>query len=101
MDRSPCSKQPRCGHGGATPLGDSCSHAPLPAVTTKSPCTNNYLAPGSACPERVNIRSRQTGGAKAPRSARFYDALTALIPPKVLVSARQQCAADRIGRAHV
>src|ERR1019366_4360989 len=44
------------GTGGATPLGDSCSHAPLPAVTTKSPCTNNHLAPGSACPERVNIR---------------------------------------------
>src|ERR1035441_9712496 len=35
----------------------SCSHAPDAAVTAKSPCTNNHLAPGSACPERVNIRS--------------------------------------------
>src|SRR5664280_2450566 len=46
------------GAGGATPLGDSCSHAPVAAVTAKSPYTNNYLAPGSACPEGVNIRWR-------------------------------------------
>src|ERR1035437_2560596 len=41
---------------GTTPLGDSCSHAPLAAVTAKNPCTNNYLDPGNACPEGVNIR---------------------------------------------
>jgi len=53
--------------GRCYPLGDSCSHAPGAAVTAKSPCTNNYLAPGSACPEGVNIRCIvKIGNADAP-----------------------------------
>src|ERR1035437_7143016 len=73
------------GAGGATPLGDSCSQAPVAAVTAKSPYTNNYLAPGSACPEGVNIRCKP--------SHRYWPT----IPKPRLVSAPKNRVASTMG----